>query len=249
MQTRSRRWPRIQPTSPTACRARWPIGFSRGRMPANVSATAPGRLRLRDRPDPARLTGQAPPPENPARMLWYRQPARAWIEAMPLGNGRLGAMVFGGVAEERIQLNEDTLWSGAPHDYNHPGAFEHLAEIRKLIAEQKFDEARKLGDATMLGIPAGQASYQPLGDLQLTFDEPRRSAGLPARTGPGRLDRPRQLPDRRGAVHARGVHFATGPGHGRAVDLRPAAAVVVRAWFSPVRIRTRSTPRRTGGWR
>jgi alpha-L-fucosidase 2 len=86
---------------------------------------------------------------------------------MPLGNGRLGAMVFGGVAEERIQLNEDTLWSGAPHDYNRPGASEHLAEIRKLIAEQKFDEARKLGDATMLGIPAVQASYQPLGELQL----------------------------------------------------------------------------------
>ena len=83
-----------------------------------------------------------------------RQPARAWHEALPLGNGRLGAMVFGGVAEERIQLNEDTLWSGEPHDYNHPGAFEHLAEVRQLIAEQKFDDARKLADATMRGIPA-----------------------------------------------------------------------------------------------
>jgi len=132
-------------------------------------SAAPGQLRLRDRPDPARLTGQSPPPANPTQVLWYRRPARAWIEALPLGNGRLGAMVFGGVAEERIGLNEDTLWSGAPHDYNHPGAFEHLAEVRQLITAQKFVEARNLADATMLGIPAGQASYQPLGDLLLTF--------------------------------------------------------------------------------
>lgn len=131
---------------------------------------APGNLRLRDRPDTARLAGNAPAPANPAMILWYRQPARTWVDAMPLGNGRLGAMVFGGVTEERIQLNEDTLWSGEPHDYNHPGAFEHLAEVRKLVAEQKFDDANKLADDTMLGIPSGQASYQTLGDLQLVFD-------------------------------------------------------------------------------
>jgi alpha-L-fucosidase 2 len=131
---------------------------------------APGKLRLRNRPDPARLTGAAPPPDNSSSILWYRRPARTWVDAIPLGNGRLGAMVFGGVAEERIQLNEDTLWSGEPHDYNHPGAYEHLAEVRKLIAEQHFDEARKLADETMRGIPEVQASYQPLGDLQLVFD-------------------------------------------------------------------------------
>ena len=88
---------------------------------------------------------------------------------MPIGNGRLGAMVFGGVGEEKIQLNEDTLWTGAPHDYNHPGASDHLAQIRKLIAEQNYDEALKLGDEKMLGIPPNQASYQPLGDLQMRF--------------------------------------------------------------------------------
>ena len=131
---------------------------------------APGKVRLRDRPDTARLVGEAPPPENLVSILWYRQPARAWSEALPLGNGRLGAMVFGGVAEERIQLNEDTLWSGEPHDYNHPGAFAHLAEVRKLIAEQKFDDAKKLADATMRGLPEGQASYQPLGDLNFVFE-------------------------------------------------------------------------------
>jgi alpha-L-fucosidase 2 len=144
--------------------------FFTGKNTGEWISDAPGALRLRDRPDPARLTGQAPPPANPAQVLWYRKPARCWVEAMPLGNGRLGAMVFGGVEEERIQLNEDTLWSGEPHDYNHPGAFEHLAEIRKLIAEQKFDEAGKLGDATMLAVPKNLAEYQTVGDLQLIFD-------------------------------------------------------------------------------
>jgi alpha-L-fucosidase 2 len=101
--------------------------------------------------------------------LWYAQPAKDWNEALPLGNGRLGAMVFGGVNEECFQLNEDTLWSGAPHDYNHPGAFGHLAEIRSLIAGRQFTEAGKLGNQTMLGIPREQACYQPLGDLKLSF--------------------------------------------------------------------------------
>jgi len=79
-------------------------------------------------------------------------------------------MVFGKVAEERIQLNEDTLWSGEPTDYNRPGASGHLAEIRRLIAEQKFGEAEKLEDQTMLGSPHFQASYQTLGDLNLRFE-------------------------------------------------------------------------------
>ncbi len=115
---------------------------------------------------PDRTTIAAPEGRD---VIWFCQPATNWNEALPLGNGRLGAMVFGGVNEERLQLNEDTLWSGAPHDYNHPGAFEHLAEIRKLIAEQKFAEAEKLGNEKILGIPKGQASYQPLGDLKLIF--------------------------------------------------------------------------------
>ena len=90
---------------------------------------------------------------------------------MPIGNGRQAAMVFGGVGHERLQLNEDTIWSGSPHNYDHPGDFRHLAEIRKLIDEQKFAEALNLGDQHMLGLPADQASYQPLGDLLLDFAE------------------------------------------------------------------------------
>ncbi len=112
----------------------------------------------------AALAGAADP-----MTLWYRQPAQSWNEALPLGNGRLGAMVFGGVNEEQFQLNEDTLWSGAPHDYNHPSASEHLAEIRRLIKERQFAEAETFGNQTMLGTPKDQASYQPLGDLKLSF--------------------------------------------------------------------------------
>ncbi|MHC4507103.1 MAG: LamG domain-containing protein, partial [Planctomycetota bacterium] len=73
----------------------------------------------------ARLIGEAPPPEG-EWTLWYRRPAAKWIDAMPVGNGRLGAMVFGGVGRERLQLNEDTLWSGGPHCYDNPEAVKHL---------------------------------------------------------------------------------------------------------------------------
>ena len=65
--------------------------------------------------------------------LWYTQPATIWEEALPIGNGRLGAMVFGGVNEDHIQFNEETLWTGAPHDYSHEGASQYLGKIRELI--------------------------------------------------------------------------------------------------------------------
>src|SRR5271166_6137667 len=58
--------------------------------------------------------------------LWYRQPAQLWVEALPVGNGHLGGMIFGGAAHERIQFNEQTVWTGEPHDYAHPGAYRYL---------------------------------------------------------------------------------------------------------------------------
>jgi alpha-L-fucosidase 2 len=70
-------------------------------------------------------------------VLWYRQPAEKWTDALPIGNGWLGAMVFGGVESERLQLNTDTLWSGAPREWNNPGAKQHLAEVRRLVLEQQ----------------------------------------------------------------------------------------------------------------
>ena len=85
-----------------------------------------------------------------------------------MGNGRLGAMVFGGTAEERLQLNESTLWGGLPHYYSTPRAGHHLTELRRLIFAGKINEAEMLGEK-MLGSPKCQRPYQPLGDLRLRF--------------------------------------------------------------------------------
>src|SRR5438876_9277496 len=76
--------------------------------------------------------------------LWYTKPAAQWEEALPIGNGRMGAMVFGGIVDERIQFNEDTLWTGKPHDYVRAGAHDALDEIRKLLFEGKEKEAADL---------------------------------------------------------------------------------------------------------
>jgi len=102
--------------------------------------------------------------------LWYRQPAEVWEEALALGNGRLGAMVYGGVPTEHIQFNEATFWSGGPYDDCHPGAVEALPKIRKLIFEGKFKEAHDLTNEKMMGKPKTSMSYQPVGDLFLEFD-------------------------------------------------------------------------------
>jgi alpha-L-fucosidase 2 len=101
---------------------------------------------------------------------WYRQPAQAWMDAMPLGNGLMGAMVFGGVQKERIALNESSFWSGRPHDYDDPQAGKYFAQIRDLVFAGKFQEAEKMADDHFWGIPKAQQAYQPLGDLQLAFD-------------------------------------------------------------------------------
>lgn len=87
---------------------------------------------------------------------------------MPLGNGRLGAMVFGGTAEERLQLNEATLWGGLPHDYSNADAGQHLKELRRLIFTGNISSAEELA-GKMLGDPVCQRPYQPLGNLRLRF--------------------------------------------------------------------------------
>jgi alpha-L-fucosidase 2 len=116
------------------------------------------------------FTGEAPPPEEPLS-LWYRRPARQWVEALAIGNGRLGGMVFGGVDRERIQLNEDTLWGGGPYDPNNPEALAALPEARRLVFEGKYREADRLIGAKMMAKPLGQMPYQPVGDLLLAFPE------------------------------------------------------------------------------
>jgi hypothetical protein len=102
-------------------------------------------------------------------LLWYKQPAEKWVEAMPIGNGRLGAMVFGRIADERIQLNEDTIWSGERRDRMNPGARKAVPEIRRLLFAGKVAEAEALADKEMLAIPRRMPVYQPLGDLLLEF--------------------------------------------------------------------------------
>ncbi len=99
--------------------------------------------------------------------LWYTRPAAQWVEALPVGNGRLGAMIFGGVAVERLQLNEDTLWSGGPRDWDNPHAREVLPEVRRLVAAGDYTGADALC-RQMQGLY--NESYQPLGDLYLRFD-------------------------------------------------------------------------------
>ncbi|RUT36545.1 glycoside hydrolase family 95 protein [Paenibacillus zeisoli] len=100
--------------------------------------------------------------------LWYRQPAGPWEEALPIGNGRLGGMVYGGAAVERISLNEDTLWSGYPRDTNNYDALRHLGKVRSLIADGGYEEAEQLIERSMLG--RRTESYQPLGDLWIYQD-------------------------------------------------------------------------------
>ncbi|GMV91054.1 MAG: alpha/beta hydrolase [Candidatus Hydrogenedentota bacterium] len=112
----------------------------------------------------------APPPKGPLS-LWYRTPAEAWTEALPIGNGRLGAMVFGGVSKERIQLNEETVWDGKRFDRTNPNALEALPEVRRLLFEGKNETAAKLAGETMMGIPERINSYQSLGDLWIAFPE------------------------------------------------------------------------------
>ena len=105
---------------------------------------------------------------QPDHILWYAAPAKAWVEALPVGNGRLGAMVFGGIAEERLQLNEDTLWSGGPRAGDNSAARDVLPTVREAIFAGRYEEADRLA-RQMQGIFT--QSYLPLGDLWLAFDD------------------------------------------------------------------------------
>jgi len=109
---------------------------------------------------------QGDPPD--ALRLWYAQPAREWTEALPIGNGRLGAMVYGGIEQERLQLNEDTLWSGDPHCYDNPDAYQHLATVREQLERGEYAEAEATAQK-MLGRHKYQQAYMPFGDLFLDF--------------------------------------------------------------------------------
>lgn len=107
-------------------------------------------------------------PSDSGFKLTFDKPATKWTEALPLGNGRIGAMVFGGPEDERLQINESTLWGGSPHNYTNPDAHTKLNEIRQLIFAGKLDEAEKLSESLM-GQPKLLMPYQPFCDLRLHF--------------------------------------------------------------------------------
>ncbi|TDE18354.1 glycoside hydrolase family 95 protein [Dyadobacter psychrotolerans] len=109
--------------------------------------------------------------QNRNLKLWYKQPAREWEEALPVGNGKLAAMVFGGVATEHIQFNEETLWTGEPRSYAHKGAGKYLGQIRTLLSEGKQKEAETLATKEFMGDPVRQMAYQPFGDLYIDFPD------------------------------------------------------------------------------
>jgi len=106
---------------------------------------------------------------NPSTLLWYDQPARKWEDALPVGNGRLGAMVFGKNKEERIQLNEETYWSGGPYSTVVKGGYQYLKEIQQKVFDGKFLEAHNLFGRQLMGYPVEQQKYQSLGNLHLFF--------------------------------------------------------------------------------
>lgn len=101
--------------------------------------------------------------------LFYNEPAQKWTEALPIGNGSLGAMIYGGVQQEHIQFNDETLWRGKPHDYSHKGASKYLAEIRQLLTDGKQIEAQKLANKEFMSEPLKQIHYQPFADVYIDF--------------------------------------------------------------------------------
>jgi alpha-L-fucosidase 2 len=115
---------------------------------------------------PIRVTDDLTPDEL---VLWYDKPATEWTDALPIGNGRLGAMIFGGTSREQLQLNEDTLYAGSPYDPNNPEALKALPEARRLIFAGRYKEAHELVGAKMMAQPIKQMPYEPVGDLRLNF--------------------------------------------------------------------------------
>ena len=104
--------------------------------------------------------------------LWYDQPAQTWTQALPVGNGVIGGMVFGTPAVEHIQLNEETIWAGQPNNVVNPNAKETLPEVRRLIFEGKYKEAQELANAKVMPVAVGKnmgMPYQPFGDLYIAM--------------------------------------------------------------------------------
>lgn len=108
--------------------------------------------------------------------LWYEQPAKEWMSSVPIGNGRIGAMVFGGIEEETIALNESSMWSGQ-YDENQeiPFGKERMNELRKLFFEGKIQEGNQIAEEFLHGNGHSFGTHLPIGDLKLTFSYPENT--------------------------------------------------------------------------
>src|ERR1043165_3359368 len=116
------------------------------------------------------VTQQALSQSGQPLKLWYKQPSgTTWENALPIGNGRLGAMVYGNVDTETVQLNEHTFWSGSPNRNDNPAALVSLPEMRKLIFEGKYKEAETLANKTIISKKSHGQMFEPVGNLQLYF--------------------------------------------------------------------------------
>ena len=102
-------------------------------------------------------------------ILWYDAPASMWTEALPIGNSRLGAMIYGIPSSERLQLNEETIWAGRPNNNANPEALEYLPKVRQLVWEGKYKEAQDLATKHVQANTNSGMPYQPFGDLYISF--------------------------------------------------------------------------------
>lgn len=158
--------------------------------------------------------------------LWYRRPANEWEAALPIGNGRIGGMVFGGISTERIQLNEDTLWSGYPQDKDNHNAFPYLQQTRELIFQGQYQAAEKLINEHMTG--SDVEAYQPIGDLVI-------HSNTASRGGPDAAGQPETAEDA-SALNASKAAVETEDGlplvseYSRSLDL--STAVAETSWFT-----------------
>ena len=107
---------------------------------------------------------------DPTTLLWYNAPAQIWNDALPVGNGRLGAMIFGNPENERIQFNEETYWSGGPYSSVVTGGAKYLPQVQDLVFKENWLEAQKLFGRKLMGYPVEQQKYQPMGNLVLQFE-------------------------------------------------------------------------------
>ena len=108
---------------------------------------------------------------DPSNTIWFSTPAVKWDEALPVGNGRLGGMIFGGIQEERIQLNEETYWTGGPYSTVVKGGYKFLPEIQRLVFAEKYLDAHNLFGRQLMGYPVEQQKYQSLANLHLFFGQ------------------------------------------------------------------------------